>query len=119
AGVLVKERQSQHGSASAITQADADVADNNSTDWEHEYVVGHRTEQTVAAPGSIKRVSVAVALQGAPADITREAVEQLIANAVGLDKSRGDSVAVLLLPRSHASANAEVTDTSRPRPAMS
>ena len=97
-GVLVKERQSRHGHESGLSQTASDTAEGDSADWEHEYVVGHRMEQTLSAPGSIKRLSVAVALQGAPADLSRSEVEQLVVNAVGIDRSRGDSVAVLLLP---------------------
>jgi flagellar M-ring protein FliF len=97
-GVLVKERQARHGANFATLQTDADAEDNDSGEREREYVVGHRTEQMVVAPGAIKRVTVAAAMQGAPAYLTREVVEQLVANAVGIDPSRGDSVVVLLLP---------------------
>ena len=107
-GVLVKERQSQHGRTSGLVQTGGDVEEGDSTDSEHEYSVGRRMEQTLSAPGSIKRVSVAVALQGAPADLSRGAVEQLVANAVGIDPSRGDSIAVLLLPAPQASSPADV-----------
>lgn len=121
AGVLVKERQSQRGGAAGLVQA-SDYADNtDGADWEYEYVVGHRVVQALSAPGSIKRVSVAVALQGVPQELSAAAVEQLIASAVGIDRSRGDSVAVLLLPGSHASATAEqvvgdAADASLPLP---
>jgi flagellar M-ring protein FliF len=98
AGVLVKERQSQRGSVPGLMQADAYSTESGGADWEYEYRVGSRMEQTLSAPGSIKRVSVAVALQGAPAELTRQAVEDLLAHAVGVDRSRGDSVSVLLLP---------------------
>lgn len=98
AGVLVKERQSQRGLVSGVMQADLDGDDTSTKELEREYVVGRRTEQTVIAPGSIKRLSVSATLHGVSSEVTREAVEQLIANAVGIDRSRGDSVTVLLLP---------------------
>lgn len=99
AGVLVKERQSQRGGVAGLVQTAAGSdSDGDSTDWEYEYSVGHRMEQTLAAPGSIKHVSVAVALQGAPADLSDTEVGQLVANAVGIDAARGDSVKVLLRP---------------------
>ena len=98
AGVLVKERQSQRGRAAALVQADGYAPESDSTDWEFEYKVGNRVEQILSAPGSIKRVSVAVALQGAPPQLTGAAVEKLVAHAVGFDASRGDSVAVLMMP---------------------
>jgi flagellar M-ring protein FliF len=98
AGVLVKERQSQRGQVAGLAQADGEAGDENSSDWEHEYIVGHRTEQSSSAPGAIKHISVAVAIQGAPAALSSADVEQLVANAAGLDRTRGDSVRVLMLP---------------------
>jgi len=99
AGVLVKDRQSQRGRSSGLMQTGADDADGtDGSDSEHEYAVGHRMEQTLSTPGSIKRITVAVALQGAPTQLSAEVVEQLVVNAVGIDRSRGDAVAVLLLP---------------------
>jgi flagellar M-ring protein FliF len=102
-GVLVKERQSQHGRVPDVSTA-GDAIDGDSTDREFEYTVGHRMEQALSAPGSIKRLSVAVALQGAPPELSNAAVEQLVANAIGIDRARGDSVAVLLMPETHVSA---------------
>ena len=102
AGVLVKDRQSQRGRSAGLMHAgveDADGADGaDGSDSEHEYAVGHRMEQTLSTPGSIKRITVAVALQGAPTELSAEVVEQLVVNAVGIDRSRGDAVAVMLLP---------------------
>ncbi len=99
AGVLVKDRQSQHGRGVGLVQTGADDAEGtDGSDSEHEYAVGHRMEQTLSTPGSIKRITVAVALQGAPTQLSAEVVEQLVVNAVGIDRSRGDAVAVLLLP---------------------
>jgi flagellar M-ring protein FliF len=100
-GVLVKERQSQRGRGTGLLQTGdygGDYADADSTDSEYEYKVGHRIEQTLLAPGTIKRVSVAVALQGAPAEFSASDIELLVAHAVGIDRSRGDSVAVMVLP---------------------
>jgi flagellar M-ring protein FliF len=102
-GVLIKERQSQHGRVPDVSTA-GDAIDGDSTDREFEYTVGHRMEQALSAPGSIKRLSVAVALQGAPPELSNAAVEQLVANAIGIDRARGDSVAVLLMPETHLPA---------------
>jgi len=107
-GVIVKEHRSERGRPSGLLQArqssDSDDSDNASVDSEYEYSVGHRIEQTLSAPGSIKRVSVAVALQGAPAELSETIVEQLVTNAIGIDRSRGDSVSVLLLPATRSPA---------------
>lgn len=51
----------------------------------------HRTlEQVVGAPGSIRRLSIGVALDDNKLPIGREALRSLIAAAVGLDEKRGD-----------------------------
>jgi len=99
AGVLVRERQSQHGPASGMVQTDGySGGDDDSTEWEHEYKVGSRVEQTLSAPGTIKRISAAVAMRGAPAGLAVAEIEKLVAHAVGADDARGDSVVVMLLP---------------------
>lgn len=99
AGVLVKERQSQRGSSPGLMQTDTYANESDSRDWEYEYKVGNRVEQMLSSPGSIKRISVAVALQGAPSELSAAAIEELVARAVGVDRTRGDAVTVLLLPK--------------------
>ena len=108
AGVLIKQRHSQRGHSAGVVEADygSEPADADS-DSEYEYKVGHRMEQTLSTPGSIKRVSVAVALQGAPEELSAGAIEELVAHAVGIDRSRGDSVAVLLLASQASSTTNE------------
>jgi len=101
-GVVTRERQSQknHAASPGATASAADDLD--SVDSELEYKVGSRLEQVLLAPGSIRRITVAVAVLGAPAEVTRAAVEQLVAHAVGVSSERGDSVAVVLLPNGRA-----------------
>jgi flagellar M-ring protein FliF len=62
---------------------------------ERQYAVGKTTEEAVAAPGTVQRLSVAVVLDNAadPA-ITTGAVKQLVVAAAGLDTERGDVVEV-------------------------
>ena len=103
AGVLVKEHQSQHTRATGTAPASTDAPDADTAEWDNEYKVGQRMEQVLSAPGSMRKLSVAVVLQGAPATLGAAQVEQLVANAVGIDRSRGDSVDVLLLPAPAAS----------------
>lgn len=98
-GVLLKERQSEHGRTSGAADSDAG---GDLNEHEYEYQVGHRMEQALSAPGSIRHLSVAVLVQGAPAELSREGVEQLVATAIGVDRSRGDAVSVLLLPAAAA-----------------
>ncbi len=67
------------------------------------YELGREVAVSNAAPGKIKRLSVAVAIsqeamkkQGRPTDI--EAIKALVSAAVGADPARGDQVAVLARP---------------------
>jgi flagellar M-ring protein FliF len=66
------------------------------------YAVGREVAVSNVAPGSVKRLSVAVALNqnalksAKPADIKK--FEQLITAAVGADPGRGDTVAVVVRP---------------------
>jgi flagellar M-ring protein FliF len=118
-GVLVKERQAEHGHTSGDSKAGAAETDEDGSEHEYEYQVGHRMEEVLSSAGSIKRINVAVTLQGAPAALSEAAVEQLVASAVGIDKTRGDSMAVLLLPMSATAVPqpAGATLTPAPQPA--
>jgi len=67
------------------------------------YELGREVAVSNAAPGKVRRLSVAVAIsqeamkkQGRPTDI--EALKALISAAVGADPQRGDQVAVLARP---------------------
>jgi len=64
-----------------------------STTSEVEYQLGRRVEQTVSAPGAVRRISVGVLL---PRDIQAadaESLKQVIAMAAGLNPARGDAIA--------------------------
>src|SRR6185437_6632547 len=57
--------------------------------------VGKVVERTQSAPGSVQRMTVAVVLDATTAGtVDPNQVQQLVANAVGLDPKRGDSVQV-------------------------
>jgi flagellar M-ring protein FliF len=101
-GVLVKERQAEHGHAAGDSHPGTAESEEDGSEHEYEYQVGHRMEEVLSSAGSIKRITVAVTLQGAPPALGAAAVEQLVASAVGVDRTRGDSVTVLLLPMSAA-----------------
>ncbi len=109
-GVVTKERQSQRP---AREGAQAKGDDGEAADWEYEYQVGRRVEQSMSAPGAIKRVNVAVAIHGAPDGVTSAMVEKLVEHAAGLDRTRGDSVAVVLLP-ALASTAAPIRPSAKP-----
>lgn len=70
--------------------------------------VGSITEQRKGAPGAVKRLTVAVLLDSQAAGaLNTTQVSQLVANAVGLDTVRGDSIQVGTMPfdKTTAAAN--------------
>jgi flagellar M-ring protein FliF len=73
-----------------------------STIQHNTFDVTRSTEVSTRVPGALKRLTVAVALNedvpraGDPAALRR--IEELVANAVGLDPSRGDAISVLAVP---------------------
>lgn len=116
AGVLTRERQVERGAAAPSAGEAGPVAEPG--EWEAEYRVGQRVEQTLAVPGSIRRLSVAVAVRGAAPELRAAAVEQLVAHGIGLDRARGDAVAVVLLPAAPADslATSAAAGTGMPGP---
>jgi flagellar M-ring protein FliF len=68
--------------------------------------VGMVTETRKAAPGAVRKLSVAVLLDSKAAAGANEAqLQQLVSSAVGLDATRGDSIAVTALPFSTSAAD--------------
>jgi flagellar M-ring protein FliF len=68
--------------------------------------VGMVTESRKAAPGAVRKLSVAVLLDSKAAAGANEAqLQQLVSSAVGLDATRGDSIAVTALPFDQSAAN--------------
>lgn len=68
--------------------------------------VGKVVESAQAAPGSVKRMTVAVVLNASNAKADPTTVQQLVGNAVGLDTTRGDTVQVSSMPFDTAAAAA-------------
>ncbi len=58
------------------------------------YSVSKEVKQIVYAPGSVKRLSIAVAVNKVLTDAEKEEVKNLIQSASGIDYSRGDTVSV-------------------------
>ncbi|HYJ75301.1 MAG TPA: flagellar basal-body MS-ring/collar protein FliF [Kineosporiaceae bacterium] len=56
--------------------------------------VGTVVTKAQAAPGSVKRLTVAVVLDAGKPGVNTADIQQLVGNAVGLDPTRGDSVQV-------------------------
>lgn len=88
--------------AGAGTPVKAPPQGNGESSASRTYAVGREVAVSNVAPGSVKRLSVAVALNqdvlktAKPADIKK--FEQLITAAVGANSGRGDTVAVVVRP---------------------
>ncbi len=81
----------------------AGAAPTSETSATRTYELGREVAVSNAAPGKVKRLSVAVAIsqaamkkQGRPTDI--DAIKALVSAAVGADPQRGDQVAVVARP---------------------
>jgi flagellar M-ring protein FliF len=73
--------------------------------------VGMITETRKSAPGSVRKLSVAVLLDSKTAAGANEArLQQLVSSAVGLNAARGDSIAVSTLPFDRSGVNQTRSD---------
>jgi flagellar M-ring protein FliF len=94
-GVVVRERQSvREAAARAGDKADPQGATSNT---ETDYQAGRRVEQIVGTPGSLRRLNVGVVVPRGVDAQRLEHVRQVVAMAAGLDKQRGDGIAVYSL----------------------
>jgi flagellar M-ring protein FliF len=62
------------------------------------YEINETKEKVVAAPGSIKRLTVSVLVDANVGGAQQESITKVIASAVGLNPARGDAIAVEVIP---------------------
>lgn len=82
------------------------VAANNNTESQYDkkevtknYEINETKEKIVATPGAIKRLSIAVLVDGQTiSQPQQESISKLVSSAVGLDTERGDTISVEPLP---------------------
>jgi len=90
-GVLGPENTGTTGGSGNSAYNKSDTTDNNAVD--------KTTTTTQDAPGSIKRLTVSVVMDGTVAgNLNQQQVQSLIGNAVGLDTARGDAITVAAMP---------------------
>lgn len=97
-GVIVRERQTTQNSAVVATATNSsgagrDSGAGNST-VESEYQVGRRVAQTVVAPGTIKRMTVAVVVKTPLSAAQQAQLKEVVALSVGINPQRGDALVV-------------------------
>jgi flagellar M-ring protein FliF len=94
AGVVTRERQTNRETPNGKSIADVNAS---VVSTETDYQTGRRVEQLVSAPGSIKRIQVGVVVPpGVPQD-RLERIQQVVSMAAGIDRGRGDAIAVYAL----------------------
>jgi len=71
--------------------------------------VGLVTETRKAAPGAVKKLSVAVVVDSSVANVNTAQLQQLVSSAVGLDPQRGDMIAVSSMAFDQTAAKAEAS----------
>lgn len=69
--------------------------------------LGTSTETTENAPGAIKKLSIAVLLDGSVPKVNVPALNALVKSAVGLNTARGDTLAIQAMPFNTAQATAD------------
>lgn len=85
------------------------VAANNNTESQYEkkevtknYEINEMKEKVVAAPGSIRRLTIAVLVDEQITRVQQDSISRAVASAVGLNIARGDTISVEPLPFSTA-----------------
>jgi flagellar M-ring protein FliF len=98
-GVVVRERQTVRGDGTSGAPGARDAQSSTSSVVESDYQVGRRVEHLVTAPGSTRRLTIAVVVRKPLSDAQAEKLKELIGLATGLDSQRGDAIAVVSMDR--------------------
>ncbi|MGQ9696407.1 MAG: flagellar basal-body MS-ring/collar protein FliF [Armatimonadota bacterium] len=85
------------------------------TEESENYQVSKSVERIREAPGSVKRLSIGVLVDGSLTSRQRTDIENMISAACGLDTTRGDRVTVASLPFDRKSLQADQADMQRER----
>jgi len=85
------------------------------TEESENYQVSKSVERVKEAPGSVKRLSIGVLVDGSLTPRQRTDIESMISAACGLDTTRGDRVTVASLPFDRKSLQADEADMQRER----
>lgn len=96
-GVLVRERQTQRDAPAGKRDGGEAAAVSTVTNSDVEYQAGRRIEQIVSTPGSVRRISVGVVVPKGLSQDRIDRVREVAALAAGVDKQRGDGIAVYSL----------------------
>lgn len=78
-------------------------ANNNQSNYDKKeitrnYEINETKEKVIAAPGSIKRLTVSVLVDASISRPQQDSITKVISSAVGLNPARGDAIAVEVIP---------------------
>lgn len=96
-GVVMRERETVRDVGAPLGGNSAGAPLNplgGSNQREVEYAVGHRVEQVISQPGSIRRLQVAVVVRQRLGAVQQDQLRAMVAAAVGASLERGDAVVV-------------------------
>jgi flagellar M-ring protein FliF len=98
---VVRERETTREGEAPLNAKGASgekaAASGGSNQSESEYAVGHRVEQVISQPGSIRRIQVAVVVHRPLNPEQREQLRDMVAASVGASSDRGDSVVLQVM----------------------
>ena len=120
-GYVTKERETSHEVGAPLNTAAAGTTGGNpggqvggSSQHEVEYALGHRVEQVVSQPGSVRLMQVAIVVRKSlPAD-QLEKLRQVVAASVGASFERGDTVVVQMAQADRAEDVADIAPVAAP-----
>lgn len=126
-GALLRSRQTSQKegrprSAPGAPQPEAatgSAQQNESSVAEFEYQHGKRIEQMVAAPGAVRRISVAVVVPDALPVERMQRLTDVVGMAVGLNPGRGDGIAVYSMEQLAGTSGGQQDDAVPLAPGMS
>lgn len=96
-GVVTRQRETSRDAGAPLnttSSGGATASAGGTSQQEVEYALGHRVEQVMSQPGSVRRVQVAVVVKQALQSAQHEQLRQMVAASVGASLERGDTVVV-------------------------
>lgn len=96
-GVVTRQRETSRDAGAPLnttSSGGATASAGGTSQQEVEYALGHRVEQVMSQPGSVRRVQVAVVVKQALQPAQHEQLRQMVAASVGASLERGDTVVV-------------------------
>ncbi|MFZ6756296.1 flagellar basal-body MS-ring/collar protein FliF [Undibacterium sp. Ji50W] len=115
-GVIVRDKQTANetnrGNKAETTNNPA-TGDLTQSSREVEYQVGRKVEQVISAAGAVNHLNIAVVVHHSLQPSQQERLKELLAAAVGIDKARGDIIAVYSVEQISTIPSTEVASSTK------